>query len=113
MKKITIVWTIILIVIVAGLTFIGFKIKSENKDNVLEKALITQSEKYFGLYMSKYPKLNESVRITYEELKEEGYDAELGLNCTGYVVVENKNGVYDYKAYVSCPNYTTEGYSEE
>ncbi len=113
MKKITIIWTLTLIVIVGGLTFIGFKIKSENKDNVLESALITQTEKYLGLYVGKYPKLNENIKITYEELQEEGYDAELGVNCTGYVIIENNNGEYEYDAFVKCPNYTTDGYIDE
>lgn len=113
MKKITIVWTITLVIIVGGLTFIGFQIKKDNVNNFMEDALKEQAEKYFGLYPGLFPTLGNSKKITYEELKDNDHDPKLESGCTGYVIVENKNSGFDYKAYVSCPNYTTEGYSNE
>lgn len=113
MKKITIVWTITLVLIVSGLTIIGFKIKADNIDNIMEKSLITKAEKYLGLYPSLFPALGKEIRLDAEKLKSEGYDPELEKDCTGYVIVKNENSGFKYKAYINCPNYTTKGYSKE
>lgn len=113
MRKITIVWTITLVLIVAGLTIIGFKFKEDNINEIMEEELIKQVEKYLGLYPSFYPAFNETKRFSYEMLKDEGYDAKLEEGCNGYVAVEGKNTGFQYKAYIKCPNYTTKGYSEE
>ena len=113
MRKITIVWTITLIIIVSVLTFIGFKYKEKNIDSIMEEELIKQAEKYLGLYPSLYPSLGNSARFTSEKLADEGYDAKLEDGCSGYVVVETKNTGFDYKAYIKCPNYMTMGYSQE
>ena len=113
MKKITIIWTITLVLIVSGLTFIGFQIKKDNINNFMEDALVEQAEKYFGLYPGLYPTLGNSKKITSEELKDHDHDPKLEENCRGYVVVENKNSGFEYRPYVSCPNYKTKGYSEE
>lgn len=112
MKKITIVWTITLIIIVGGLTAIGFKIKSEKIDNIMETSLVEQTEKYLGLYTNLYPTLGNTTKITYEELLNQNYDANLEEGCTGYVIIENTNMGFQYKAYINCPDYTTEGYEE-
>ncbi len=113
MKKITIVWTITLLIIVGGLTIIGLKIKNDNKSNFMEDELVTQTEKYMGLYPNLYPTLGNKVKFTSEKLKEEGYDAKLEDDCVGYVEVENINTGFKYKAYIKCSDYTTKGYSEE
>ncbi len=112
MKKITIVWTIILVVVVAGLTIIGFNMKEKNVENILEKALQTQCEKYLGLYPGLYPNLGDSIKVTYSELVDKGYDAELGENCDGYVIVKNTNMGFTYESFVNCPDYVTEGYDK-
>lgn len=113
MKKITIVWTITLLIIVGGLTVIGLQIKKENIQNIMEESLVEQAEKYFGLYPGLFPTLNNSKKMSAEELKSNGYDANLEKDCDGYVVVTNKNNGYEYKGYVKCPDYMTEGYSNE
>lgn len=113
MRKITIVWTITLLIIVGGLTVIGLKIKNDNKSNFMEDELIKQTEKYMGLYPNLYPTLGNKVTLTSERLKEEGYNAKLEEDCTGYVVVENGNTGFKYNAFIKCPDYTTKGYSEE
>jgi hypothetical protein len=112
MKKITIVWTITILIIVGGLTIIGFKYKEKNGSNIMEKSLVTQTQKYFGLYPGLYPSKGSQVKITNDELKEEGYDAELDDDCTGYVVIEYADMGYTYNAYIKCPDYTTKGYTE-
>lgn len=114
MKKITIIWTITLILIVAGLTVLGFKIKKENIDNIMEDALVEQAEKYLGLYPGLFPTLGNNIKLTAEELKDNGYDAGLSNeNCEGYIIVENTNSGFKYHPYVKCSDYMTEGYSEE
>lgn len=113
MKRIAIVWTITLIVIVAGLTVIGLKIKKDNVGNLSEDALVEQTKKYLGLYTGLYPLKGESLTLTNQKLKDEGYDANLDKECDGYVVIENKDMGFTYKAYVSCPDYETEGYSNK
>lgn len=110
MKKITIVWTITLLIVVGGLTAFGFKLKAEKGDSIMEKSLVTQAEKYMGLYVNLFPQKGKTFKITNEELKQDGYNAELEKDCDGYVVISNDDGGYKYKAYVKCPNYTTDGY---
>ncbi len=113
MKKITIVWTIVLIIIVAGLTVIGLKIKNDNATNFMEDALVEQAEKYLGLYPGLFPPRGESITLKSEKLASDGYDAKLEENCTGYVTVDNTNSGFKYKAYIKCPDYTTKGYEEK
>ena len=113
MKKITIVWTITLVIIVVGLTVIGFKIKRENISNIMEDAIVEKTQKYFGLYPSLYPTLGEEKRITVGELIDNGYDPELEDGCDGYIIIKNTNNGFKYYPYVSCPDYVTEGYSEK
>ena len=113
MKKITIVWTIILIMIITGLTIIGFKIKADNIDNIMEESIIKQTEKYFGLYPSLYPSKGNSKTMKVEELINNGYDPELEEGCTGYVTITNGDMGFKYDAYIKCPDYTTKGYDEE
>ena len=112
MKKITIVWTITLIIIIGGLTAIGFKIKEDKIDNIMEKSLVEQTEKYLGLYTNLYPTLGNSTKITYNELLEKEYDPGLEEGCTGYVLVKNSNMGFTDKGFIKCPEYMTEGYEE-
>ena len=110
MRKITIAWTILLIAIIAGLTAIGFRIKDAEIENLMEQALVKETEKYLGLYVGLYPTLGNKTKITAERLIDEGYDPKLDEGCTGYVIVENTNMGFKYKGYVKCPDYKTEGY---
>ena len=110
MRKITIAWTIILITIVAGLTILGFRIKDDHVSNIMEESLTKSCEKYLNLYVSKYPKLGSSTKITSEELINAGYNPNLNDNCIGYVIVKNTNMGFKFNSYVKCPDYTTEGY---
>ena len=112
MKKITIVWTITLIIIIGGLTVIGFKIKENKIDNIMEKSLVEETEKYLGLYTNLYPTLGNFTKITYEELVDKEYTPVLDKGCTGYVIVKNTNMGFTYKGYIKCPEYVTEGYEE-
>lgn len=110
MKKIAIIWTTVLILIIGCLTAYGFKIKKDNIGNFSESELITQTKKYLGLYPALYPTKGEKITLTSEKLKDEGYDPTLDKECSGYVVVENTEMGFTYNAYVKCPDYITKGY---
>lgn len=113
MKKIMIVWTIVLIIIVGGLTFLGFKMKEKNIYDVLESSLVEQGKKYLGLYPGLYPSSGKTLRITNEELIEDGYDPKLEKDCVGYLEVTASQVGYDYKGFINCPDYKTEGFEEK
>ncbi|HBA37162.1 MAG TPA: hypothetical protein DCY94_00430 [Firmicutes bacterium] len=110
MKKITIIWTVVLVLLVGGMTIFGLYYKSHNVDHIMEKALVKQAEKYMGLYPGLFPQKGKTFKLDVDKLKEEGYDAELEKDCDGYVIISNENMGFKYKAYIKCPNYTTEGY---
>lgn len=113
MKKMTIVWTITLLVIITGLTIYGFKMKENDIGDISEESLVTQVKKYLGTYPALYPTKGNEIRFSSDRLKEEGYDPELDENCVGYVVVKNENMGFSYEPYVKCENYVTKGYSNE
>lgn len=113
MKKMTIVWTIVLISIIAGLTIYGFSIKEKNKGDILEESLVTQVKKYLGTYPSLYPLKGKDVSFSSEKLADEGYDPELDSDCVGYVIVKNGDMGFSYEPYVKCSDYMTKGYSKE
>ena len=112
MKKLTIVWTLVLIMIVGGLTYFGLQIKKNNPDNIKEKAFLEEAKKYLGLYPGLYPSNGGKTIIKYEDMKADGYNKSLESECTGYVVVKSVSIGFEYEAYVKCPDYTTDGYQE-
>lgn len=113
MKKMTIVWTLTLLVVVGSLTTFGFKLKKEKGSNIMEKSLVTQAEKYMGLYPGLFPTKGNSFTVGADELKQDGYDAKLDSGCDGYVVITNESSGFKYNAYVKCPDYMTDGYENE
>lgn len=104
MKRITIAWTLILIIIIIGLTLFGFHLKKNELSSLMEKDLVKQTEKYLGLYTNLYPSFGQSKTITLDELIDNGYDPKLDDGCTGYVVIENTNMGFKYKPVVECQN---------
>ena len=112
MKKITIVWTLILIIIIGGLTVVGMRIKDDKVSNIMEDSLSKNCEKYLNYYVGLYPKLGANKKITSQELIDAGYDPKLNDNCTGYVIVSNTNRGFEFKPYVKCIDYVTDGYAE-
>ena len=110
MRKITIVWTIILLIIVGGLTLIGFHFKNDKVSNVMEESLKSQAEKYLNTYVGLYPKFGNQIKLTSEQLIDAGYDPSLNTGCVGYVIVKNENMGFKFYPYVKCSDYTTKGY---
>ena len=113
MKKIAIIWTIVIVTIVGGLTIFGLNFKKDKLGELSEEALVEQSKKYLGLYPALYPTKGEQIVLSDEKLKDEGYDPKLEGDCIGYIVVKSTDMGFKYEPYVKCPNYTTNGYSNE
>ena len=59
---------------------------------------------------------SEEIKITRGMLRSYDLDIELrdkdGHVCAGYVVARRTHGEDDIKAYISCPDYTTEGFED-
>lgn len=58
--------------------------------------------------------INGTYKISYGTLKTEGYIEQLkDINkdlCGGYVIISNEAEVLNYKGYISCNDYVTDGY---
>ena len=113
MKKILIIWTIIAVILVGGLTYIGFNIKKQNKPYTdleinLEKLAVS-------LVGEKPSIINETNKLTIEDFENNSYEINMNVGndkCDGYVIVEKKLSFYKYSAYISCNNYVTNGYNK-
>ena len=114
MKKNMVIWLILILILVGGLTVIGFKIKNDNKEyKTLEKKMADVAKSYYG---EKPSLLKNNGIITIQELSE--YDNTLVTkvneeDCTGYIKTTSSMGIYDYKAYIKCDNYKTNGYVDQ
>ena len=88
MRVISVVWGVLLILLVVGLTIIGFVYKHETTVyKEYEDLLVKQATSYVEDH-SMYPE--ESLKITDEELLDDGYIETTYVNghdCTGYVMV--------------------------
>ena len=115
MKKIWTIWIFLAVVLIGGLTSIGFIYKNKSKKyKELEKELVEITKKYTATDF-KYPVNNEKIIIKYEELKKAGLIRKLEVDnkkCDGYVVLTNKN-VVKYKAYIDCNVYKTHGFESK
>ena len=112
LKKISIIWGLILLIIFSVLTFFGIKWKNKMKPYFdLESTLVEKTKSYYEQGHT-YPTGDEIVKVTYAELKENNVYSDLKINdseCDGYVTVKS-NGAIEYKGYIKCPDYTTKGY---
>lgn len=115
MKKLSIVWGLILVSIVVLLTIFGILFNKKNKVYTdMEKSLVNATQKYVEKSFA-YPKDNDELRVDYDQLKESGLIDKLEVNdnkCKGYVIVKKNELVYEYKGYVNCKDYKTKNYSE-
>ena len=109
MKKISIIWGCLLVLIVGGLTTLGIIWKNNNKpykDAEEKIKLLAQSYKDATT-------IPEGGKVTLAELKEAKLIEELKVNeevCDGYVKIEKTNTVYKYTGFIKCENYKTTGY---
>ena len=109
MRRLSIVWGLMLFLIVGLLTTFGIIYNNKNKlYKDMEKSLVAASKKYVDQSFS-YPEEGKELQITYTTLKDSGFNKK---ECDGYVIVKKKSGVYNYKGYVKCPEYQTKNYAK-
>lgn len=114
MKKMSIIWGIVLVLIFSGLTWFGLKWKGKYQGYFdLENELVNKTQSYFEINHT-YPNDGETIKITLNELKDNNVINELKYQdevCNGYVEIKNK-GIMEYKGYIKCDKYITKGYQE-
>lgn len=115
MKKILIIWTIVALMLVTGLTFLGMNINSKNREYYdLEKQLTEAAQDYYSQYPNELP-ASKAV-ITAEKLSETNFINELKYKnevCKGYVVIEKNYLNHGYSSYIKCSKYQTKNYNTE
>lgn len=115
MKKLSIIWGMIIIGLFILLTLFGILYK--NKANVykdLEKKLVEAEKKYADAHFA-YPEKGNVLKTNAEDLIKETFLDNLeieGDSCTGYATVTYNSTVFEYKGYVKCGKYTTKGYEK-
>ena len=114
MKKMTIIWGMMVISIVLVLTFIGFTYNKKLKDyQAFEDKLTKACEKY----VSENDLIKEDtkeLKINMKDLKKNKYIDKLEVNqnkCNGYVLVVIDKDT-SYQAFIDCGKYQTEGYKD-
>ena len=111
MKKMLVLWGIVAIFAVGGITYIGLNMKKENVPYYeLEKELEKQA---IALVGEKPTMAYNGNKITIDMFKENNYNINMLINsdvCDGYVVLEQNMGIYKYHPYIKCSKYTTSGY---
>ena len=104
MRKISVIWGIIMFLLVIGVTVIGFVYKNETKNyKKFEMELVDKAKDYIAV--------NNLNKVTISELKEQNIIETSVVNektCDGYILKEDE----EYKAYVKCGSYKTRGYEE-
>ena len=87
---------------------IGNNHYSNLEEKLEENAIVYLEDYYEGDFNS------EGLKITRGMLRSYDLDVELrdkdGHVCAGYVMARRTHGEDDIKAYISCPDYTTEGF---
>lgn len=115
MKRLTVIWGLILVGIVVLLTTFGIIFNKKNKVYTdMEESLVNATKKYVEKSFS-YPKDGKELRVSFEQLKDSGLIKELKVDkdiCDGYAIVKKNELVYEYKGYVKCKDYKTKNYSE-
>ena len=112
MKKMTIAWTITMILIFGSLTAFGLMYKSKRINSIMEESILNKTKEYTKKFSALLPVENETIKITVESLIEEGFNPQLEKGCRGYAIITQKDEEYSYKSFIKCPDYKTEGYEE-
>ena len=118
MKKLTVLWIIIIMLLVFFLIFIGLNVSKRTKPyKDLEDTIIEAMKVYYGqdTNLKKLPKKNKITKTTINELEDFGLKLSLEVNgekCEGYGIVKSKSVAFSYQAFIKCENYTTEEYEK-
>lgn len=116
MKKMVVCWIILVGGLVGVLTYIGFTYeKSVSAYKTLEADMVEAADAYI-----KINNINilgeENYIIKDENLKESDLMKDMNIDgdeCKGYVEIKKNINKTEYKAYISCRDYTTEGYTSQ
>ena len=113
MKKIYIVWALIIVSLLGTTTFLGINILNKDKEyKNLEDNIEQVVSKYLGQYIEEYPNSG-SKKILITDVINKGYEVDMNVNydeCEGYVVVRKVSFAYEYDGYIKCNNYITKGF---
>ena len=110
MRLISIIWSLVMLILVVGLTIIGLIYKNNTKKyKEAEVSIVSSAKKYVE---DKSIEIDTPVKFTKEELDSELEEKtkELLSKCEAYVKVEKKKSTYDYKGYIKCDKYKTRNY---
>ena len=109
MKKTFVAMIVIAVMMVGGLTFIGYYLSTANKEYYeIEKTLENAAARFYGQFPEQFPA--SSTTITAAQLINTGFLDEIKDDCTGYVEVKKSGRFYNYTAFIDCDNYTTRKY---
>lgn len=112
MKRLSIVWGILAVLIFGALTAYGFFFIKQREDyKKLEEEIENLAHNKIeqeGLY-DEVKKKGEMTFKT-DELTDDDLEAK-GEKCTGYVVVKY-DSIYEYEGFIECENYKTSGYDK-
>lgn len=118
MKKLTIVWIILIILLVTTLGIIGINVSKRTKPyKALENDIVEAMKIYYGqdTNLKKLPTTNKTHKVTIGELEAFGINVNNIINgdtCEGYGIVTGKKVSYGYKAYIKCGNYISNNYDK-
>ena len=110
MRLISVIWGLVMLILVVGLTIIGMMYKSNvQKYKDAEQALVSAAKKHLE---EKSVEIDNSIKYSKEELADEldATQKEILNECDAYVKVEKKKNTYDYKGYIKCDKYKTRNY---
>lgn len=116
MRKLIIPWIFTMILLVGGLTFIGFyQANKYGAYRALERKLEAAAGSYLGQFPDRHPNAGSKL-ITANYLINEGFLDNLETedeSCTGYVIVTRRGMFYRYSSFIKCDNYITRNFDEE
>ncbi len=115
MKKLTIVWGFVIVIMFGALTAFGFFYKNRTSPyKELEEKLVEAEKKYVSDNFL-FPQDKNDLITLKDELVSKNYLDNLNLDgeeCDGYVKVSDTGSTFKYKAYIKCSNYTTKDYEK-
>lgn len=115
MKKLTVMWVIIMTLMFTLVYSIGLSYSKTFKPyRTLEADYVEAAQIYLDMFEIKLNSY-QTMEITSDELMSNNILTESSVDgdeCTGYVVIKKKLVENEYKAYIKCQNYTTNDYEE-
>ena len=114
LQKLIILWLAIFIIIVVLIFFCGTNKKIVVNHEKMENDVVSAALDYVKT-RELYPTKDQKMRLNINTLIENGdlYDDAVDKSCIGYALIfydEDKSD-YNVKAYLSCKNYETDGYT--